>query len=60
VTKPAVVTKVVTKKVKKKNKNGKKITVIKKVTETVTEPGQEATYTQAGWPTSSQLLVVLP
>jgi hypothetical protein len=60
VTKSTVVTKVITKKTKKKNKKGKKITVIKKVTETVTEPGQEATYTQAGWPTSSQLLVVTP
>jgi hypothetical protein len=52
VTKPVVVTKVVKKKVRKKGK-----TVIKKLKKQVTEPGQEGEFTQAGWPTSSQLMV---
>jgi hypothetical protein len=53
VTKPVVVTKVVKKKVHKKGK-----TVIKKVRKKVTEPGQEGEFTQAGWPISSQLMIL--
>ncbi len=53
VTKPVVVSKVVKKKV---HKNGK--TVIKKITKKVTEPGQEGEFTQAGWPISSQLMIL--
>lgn len=53
VTKPVVVTKVVKKKVHKKGK-----TVIKKIRKKVTEPGQEGEFTQAGWPISSQLMIL--
>jgi hypothetical protein len=53
VTKPVVVTKVVKKKV---HKHGK--TVIKKIKKKVTEPGQEGEFTQAGWPISSQLMIL--
>jgi len=52
VTKSVVVTKIVKKKIKK---NGK--SVIKKVKEKVTEPGQEGEFTQANWPIASQLMI---
>ena len=53
VTKPVVVTKVVKKIV---TKNGKK--VIKKIKKKVTEPGQVGEFTQAGWPISSQFMIL--